>query len=747
MALFKDKPPVERDGLYDRAQDTRFRSLNYRDQNPSRKEPFITKDLPGIYESESGNLGILGGNTDFILRAGTLKRSADDVSRITQLFTTGRGASFIAKQNLLSRTGVATEASGIINEGAYLPTSTIAQVGTNGLGGHLNKQGLNPFRGTSPDDGNAILGLNLTNPLALPLYAQKVKRDQPTNENRLVGFYNGKIQSKVGEGAPLNNFLDRVTNSFFKFENPTELYSYSGGPGAPLGVGNTQIRMSLEQRSGKNNVRLNQSGFFTTENSKTQTSPAKKALPNDFLTKFNLNTRGTLETGGDLIPNGTFNNTGYYNYSVFDRSYHQLDSIEIKGGQMFNPNGSLSRVYERLTGVDTRLDQVTTDNSISPLQNFETSVYKDDNGNATLDSVNPTQQTTLTQEQLRTGDRKERNTTNKILPDFRKEVNNKDKNIIGTSLDYDTQNIEKRVGLGDPGKRGDRSDYQTGKKLNGDAKSKPLDKITALPLYKSGGVATSSPDKNDLVKFRIAAIDSTNPANSVYMHFRAFLGSFVDNYNASWDTQKFMGRAENFYKYQGFDRSISMNWTVPAQSKNELMIMHQKLNYLASNLAPDYVGNQYMGGPLVRLTVGGYLYEQYGFIESLTLNVPEQSPWEIAIPSEGRGQNIAGSGGSQKDDRSVKELPHIMEVSGFTFKPIHNFVVQKQKNEYNGDKLGANSTLSNYGIQRYVSLASSGNATGYDVNLTDPNNIGNKSVSNNNTAATTNPTSAIKIGN
>ena len=130
-------------------------------------------------------------------------------------------------------------------------------------------------------------------------------------------------------------------------------------------------------------------------------------------------------------------------------------------------------------------------------------------------------------------------------------------------------------------------------------------------------------DTNDLVKFRIASVDPEAPSKSTYIHFRAFLGSFSDNYNSSWGSQKFMGRAESFHNYEGFDRSISMNWTVPAQSKNELMIMHQKLNYLASNLAPDYVGGKYMAGPLVRLTVGGYLYEQYGFIESLTLNIPE----------------------------------------------------------------------------------------------------------------------------
>ena len=38
----------------------------------------------------------------------------------------------------------------------------------------------------------------------------------------------------------------------------------------------------------------------------------------------------------------------------------------------------------------------------------------------------------------------------------------------------------------------------------------------------------------------------------------------------------------------GFNRSISLSWTVAAQSKEELIPMYQKLNYLASTCAPDY---------------------------------------------------------------------------------------------------------------------------------------------------------------
>jgi hypothetical protein len=52
---------------------------------------------------------------------------------------------------------------------------------------------------------------------------------------------------------------------------------------------------------------------------------------------------------------------------------------------------------------------------------------------------------------------------------------------------------------------------------------------------------------------------------------------------------------------------MSLSWTVVAQSKQELIPMYKKLNYLASSLTPDYSPNGYMRGNLVQLTVGGYV--------------------------------------------------------------------------------------------------------------------------------------------
>ena len=711
MALFKDEPVSwdKINGLRDRSGNHFQRhltpwSVGGNIGNTSLVEPLIWTDLPSLESQWTGKEG-----ADFLLRNGVIKDAATDVTRITKLLTqTTRGKLFIAKQNLLSQAGVATEASGIINEGIYLPTSTLAQVGAVGLGGHLNKNGVNPFRKTGPDDANTILGFDVANPLGLPLYAQVVRKDQETQQNRLVGYFNNKINKTTSESSSTPSLFQSLTGNFVKLDGPNILDSYSGGPGSERGVGRTTIKMSPEQRTGKNNVALFQSGFFTQTGS-TSTPP--------LLTRGNrlqvpsVNALGVKASGEDLSKGS------YTDYSVFKRP----KSIAIKGAQIFNPNASLSRKYEELTGISTDLlDKITTTNEIASLQLFSNSVYKDNNGNPTLDTnqdiANPLSSfsSTLTQEQLR---EQLPNLSSRIGSDFRKSLSKKPKETISNSLDYENQNIVKRVGVGDPGQRGDRSDYQLGKRIDG--KSLPVDKITAHPIYRSGTVANGGADTNDLVKFRIASVDPENPSRSNYIHFRAFLGSFSDNYNSSWSPQKFMGRAENFYNYEGFDRSISMNWTVPAQSKNELMIMHQKLNYLASNLAPDYVGDRYMAGPLVRLTVGGYLYEQYGFIESLSLNIPDNSPWEIAVAGAPEGGTDVGIGGGLRHDTSVKELPHVLEVSGFSFRPIHDFVVQKQKLGF------TDGVVSSYGLQRYIALAASKPTnTGYNVNKTKPENTG-----------------------
>ena len=291
--------------------------------------------------------------------------------------------------------------------------------------------------------------------------------------------------------------------------------------------------------------------------------------------------------------------------------------------------------------------------------------------------------------------------------DFRNDPDLSDQSKTKT-LDY-TQSknrIEQRVNLGNPGKKKPLRDLDYQKGL-GEA----LDKLTALPLYKGVGPIID-PVKNDLVKFRIGIIDNSTPSKKTYIHFRAFLDDLQDSYTAEWNPEKYMGRGEEFYKYQGFTRTVNLAWTIAAQSKDELIPMYQKLNYLASSLTPDYSSIGYMGGNLATLTLGGWFYEQPGIITNLNLSVPQESPWEIAIPSSG-GNDTTASG--IKTDKNVKELPHIVQVTGFQFIPIHEFVPRVQKNDYEGE----DGKISKFGKERYIALSTGAKEGGGNNNYGD----------------------------
>ena len=123
-----------------------------------------------------------------------------------------------------------------------------------------------------------------------------------------------------------------------------------------------------------------------------------------------------------------------------------------------------------------------------------------------------------------------------------------------------------------------------------------------------------------------------------------------------------MGRGENFYKYKGFDRSIGFDFDVYVGSKPELFPVYKKLNYLASLTAPDYSETGFMRGNIVQLTVGDYLNDVYGVITGFNFSIPEESSWDISRLDDGQ------------IDGTSAELPLLINVSSFEFKPIHNFV-------------------------------------------------------------------------
>ena len=277
--------------------------------------------------------------------------------------------------------------------------------------------------------------------------------------------------------------------------------------------------------------------------------------------------------------------------------------------------------------------------------------------------------------------------------EFDEELGNVVSKIIHKAPDYTTQNKALRIALGDPGQHITYAVDGTNKERNVFNYGIPafemeaLDKITALKMYEA-----ESPDHvlpiNDLVKFRIAVVNNgpSEGKKATYIHFRAYINGFKDNYAAAWNDTQYVGRGNVFKNYSGFTRDISMGFTVMATSKAELIPMFAKLNFLASSLAPDYNNAGFMMGNMVRMTVGGYLYEVPGVLTSLTYTIPDDTTWEIAIDNEGNS------------DPTVKELPHRIEVS-LAFTPVENFLPSRQRLLYND-----NGELQAVGNETFISL-------------------------------------------
>ena len=299
---------------------------------------------------------------------------------------------------------------------------------------------------------------------------------------------------------------------------------------------------------------------------------------------------------------------------------------------------------------------------------------------------------------------------------------NRRKQLIGEPTNYTQFNRIETYGEGDPGKKkpeGDRSVYYTTNLRSDNLDQNTInntftpDSINATPLYVSETVKKEDAGKNsitDIIKFNIGVIDldsagSSNPPKTTWVHFKSYITSFTDNYGADWQGFKYMGRGNQFYRYKGFTRTISMGFDIAIHSKYEQAFIYDKLNYLASVCAPNYSSGGFMRGNIIKLTIGDYLNNQYGFLTGLNFSIPNDSTWDI-------GRGLDG-----KEDPNSLQLPHRISVGNFGFTPVHNFVE-------NTVGLSHASGDSSRPDRSYISLGSDNG--GYDATFAQRQSINNK---------------------
>tara|TARA_R110000782_G_scaffold196533_2_gene285848 strand:+ start:83 stop:2575 length:2493 start_codon:yes stop_codon:yes gene_type:complete len=764
--------------------DSSLKSLKFGKDRPGggdSNQPYIKTPIEG----QGVNTAIDG---DSIIRGGLTAPSAalEDVTRLSKYFfdfKNPNGLLFIAKQNLLSRiaskpetaSGPAyggfsksrtvlgqgntsdgyTEGNGVFNEGIYTPLSTLLQAGVGFIGGHVNKQGLDPT-GAFPNAsikkyGDVVFEKNKADrngqgPVRSIIPFNLIRKEQTANKR----LERATLQQDKADTNYSNELNRRPEDRGILFGYSTEEQIQGSLTPKSLRRGNEflekwdayrdqQTKKRLQKKDAKvNNANANQQLASRNVESSYEENFQEVYYDNRLLNLWDskglnrANPIGTLDSilysygggpnstlgiGQTNIKFATLNDgitparTGYsgldpylwdYNYSINKPiTYSTLNMFGNSVSLLYSNNNPSITGYQLFGEEDYLVGKVNSEN----LQPWLSGDYVRSLTGVVVDPIS----SNIVTSTWRGSDfvNEELNKTGQLKEAFtRKLVSNSTKTFIAKSPDYLTENQEKRVNMGqynDPGQKGDISDYSIGKRDRNTGKILgPTDRINALPIV------TSFPDDNlynDFIRFRISILDPSKNGVEQHMFFRALLDDFGDDYSAKWNSTEYIGRGEKFYKYQGFDRSINVGFTLAALSRQELLPMYRKLNFLASSLTPSYTGAGYMAGNIAQLSVGDYLYNQPGIIESLSISIPETSPWDIQIPVEGKK---GGDGvGADFSDVSTKELPFILKVK-MKFTPIHTFLPRIQQNTYDQSQLSNSKGNiidgNKYGKEKFIAL-------------------------------------------
>jgi len=225
-----------------------------------------------------------------------------------------------------------------------------------------------------------------------------------------------------------------------------------------------------------------------------------------------------------------------------------------------------------------------------------------------------------------------------------------------------------KEGIGIPGNFNREETY-----LTGVTEYKPLTKITnpnksyENRIDEQNNLEPQSENNSaydDLIKFYFELINNDNKSSS-FLFFRAYLNNLGDNFKADWQSYRYVGRGENFYKYTGFSRDISLSFTIYAHSRVEMIPIYKKLNELVGVTAPSYSKPGLMRGNFIRMTVGDYLLDVPSIIQSINLKPSFEAGWDINREENGESIKL-------NSDDYVGQLPRLIEVD-LSFTPIHNF--------------------------------------------------------------------------
>ena len=155
------------------------------------------------------------------------------------------------------------------------------------------------------------------------------------------------------------------------------------------------------------------------------------------------------------------------------------------------------------------------------------------------------------------------------------------------------------------------------------------DKINLHPYGSSAEEEISeAPSIKDLIDFRFKDV-----INKKFISFRAILGTITDTMSPEWNAERYLGRPDKVHTYMGTDRNISFDFKVYPKTKQELITLWDKLNFLVGLTYPTIRRGGFTNGfrqiaPYIEMTMGNMFRNTPGYLSSLTLTADETSTWE-----------------------------------------------------------------------------------------------------------------------
>jgi len=196
-------------------------------------------------------------------------------------------------------------------------------------------------------------------------------------------------------------------------------------------------------------------------------------------------------------------------------------------------------------------------------------------------------------------------------------------------IEYRAKAYGRQKKLGNPAAKVVFTDRKMSKSFKGPIKggktTRNVNRANITPYGKRG-------KGTDLVPLRFKDV-----YNEKWITFSAILSGITDTIAPDYATERYLGRPDSVYIYQGVSRAIGFSFDVYPTTRQELPVLWEKLNYLVGMCYPNWVKAPTvedlkpltMISPICELTIGDMYKDTPGYLSGVTLTVQDGSTWEF----------------------------------------------------------------------------------------------------------------------